>query len=269
MKKEIKKFLSKLLPSGYFKERIKLVIYRMNKAKNVDFDVIKNENDKIVFKTNYNDLTFYTIEGLYTIVADFDYYQHFYKVKEGDFVIDAGANVGNIALLFSKKVGENGMVFCFEPDQYNIDFLNESFRLNPDLPKNWKVYDLLLWNENTQLDFQEAGTVGSSAVWFSDQANLVKKEAVTIDSWSQLQHLERLDFIKMDIEGAEIEALEGCIEIIEKFKPNFAIASYHIVNNEPTYIKLEQFFEKIGYPYKTITFRGNEIITFAGPTIQK
>ena len=73
----------------------------MNKAKNGEFDVIKNEDEKIVFKTTYNDLSFYTIEGLYTIVADFDYYQHFYKVKEGDFVIDAGANVGNIALLLS------------------------------------------------------------------------------------------------------------------------------------------------------------------------
>lgn len=269
MKKVVKKLLTKLLPNGYFKERVKLFIYRLNKDKNFDFDVIKGESGKIIFKTVYQNRNIYTIEGLYTTAADFDYYQHFYKVKEGDVVIDAGANVGNISLLFSNIIGKRGTVFCFEPDRYNIDFLKESFSLNTNLPNNWQVCDLLLWNENVQLDFQEVGTVGSSAVWISDKNSVVKKTAVTLDSWYLNQDLSKIDFIKMDIEGAEIEALEGCVAIIEKFKPNFAIASYHIVNNEPTYIKLEQFFQKIGYPYQTITFRVNEIITFAGPSILK
>ena len=72
----------------------------------------------------------------------------------------------------------------------------------------------------------------------------------------------------MDIEGAEIEALEGCIQTIKNLEPNFAIASYHIVNNEQTFIKVEKFFASINYPYKTVTFRGNEIITFAGPSLE-
>ena len=80
--------------------------------------------------------------------------------------------------------------------------------------------------------------------------------------------INKLDFVKMDIEGAEIEALEGCIVTIKSLSPNFAIASYHIVNGEPTYIKLEKFFEKIKYPYRTVKFRGNEIITFAGPSLR-
>lgn len=123
---------------------------------------------------------------------------------------------------------------------------------------------MLLWNEDTLIDFEEAGTVGSSAKWFSRNANVVKKQAITIDSWVKQNNINRLDLIKMDIEGAEIEAVEGCLETMRTLKPNFAIASYHIINGEPTYIKLEEFFKKNNYPYKTVTFRGNEIITFAG-----
>ncbi|WP_445454826.1 FkbM family methyltransferase [Flavobacterium sp. 25HG05S-40] len=97
---------------------------------------------------------------------------------------------------------------------------------------------------------------------------MVKKQAVTLDSWAEKLQLPRLDFIKMDIEGAEIEALDGCVTVIQKYKPNFAIASYHIVNGQPTYIKVEEFFKKINYPFKTVTFRGKEIITFAGSNIK-
>ena len=268
MKKKIKKILSYFFPKGYVKEKIKLFYYNLNKNKDVNFDVVKNENSELVFKTCYKDMTFNTVDALYSIVDDFDYYQHFYKIKENDIVIDAGSNVGNISLLFSKLVGKNGIVYCFEPDKFNEEILKKNFSLNSDFFYNWIVCDFLLWKENTELNFQESGTVSSSAVWFTDKENSTLKKAVSLDNWYKTQNLKTINYIKMDIEGAEIEALEGCIEIIQKFKPDFAIASYHIVNNEPTYIKLESFFKKINYPFKTITFRRNEIITFAGPNVR-
>ena len=155
----------------------------------------------------------------------------------------------------------------FEPDGINIKEMRKNIDLNENIVDNIVIHDLLLWNKNEIVDFEEAGTVGSSAIWFSGNNNLVKKQAITIDSWVKENNITQLDFIKMDIEGAEIEALEGCVETINQLKPNFAIASYHIVNNEPTYIVLEKFFRAINYPYKTVVFRKNEIITFAGSNI--
>jgi hypothetical protein len=73
----------------------------------------------------------------------------------------------------------------------------------------------------------------------------------------------------MDIEGAELQAIEGCVDIILKYRPNFAIASYHEVDGEQTYIKLERFFESINYPYLTKRFGGYEIITFAGDSLSE
>ncbi|MCF6132826.1 FkbM family methyltransferase [Flavobacterium wongokense] len=264
LKKKVKKTLSYIVPKGYAKERIKLFFYGLFQKKGISFEIIKKSKDKVIYKTTFGKTTLLTNEALYPIADDFNYYQHFYKTKENDIVVDAGANFGHIAIFLSKQVGANGKVYCFEPDKFNVERLNSNRQLNTDLFDNILIEDLLLWNENILVDFEEAGTVGSSAVWFSDNANVVKKQAVTLDSWAEKLKLSQLNFIKMDIEGAEIEALDGCVEVIKQFKPNFAIASYHIVNGAPTYIKVEEFFRKMNYPYKTVTFRGNEIITFAG-----
>lgn len=269
MKKQIKKIISALFPSGGMKEQIKLVYYSVNKPKDTSYELLKSDENKMVFKTVFKGISLVTNEALYFIVPDFKYYQHFYKVKANDVVLDAGANCGHLSIFFSKLVGKDGVVYAFEPDSFNIARINSNKKLNADLADNIKIEELLLWDENKLVDFYEAGTVGSSAVWIPDADKCVQKQAVRIDDWVLKNNIKKLDFIKMDIEGAEIEALDGCIETIENLKPNFAIASYHIVNGEATYIKVEEFFKKRNYPYTTVRFRKNEIITFAGAFVNQ
>ena len=267
MKKKLKKIISALFPKGGIKEQIKLVYYSINKPKHTCYELVKRKENKLVFKTTFEQVSLITNEALYFIVPDFNYYQHFYKVKANDVVLDAGANCGHLSIFFSKLVGKNGIVYAFEPDTFNIARINTNRQLNTDLADNIKIEELLLWDENKLVDFYEAGTVGSSAVWIPDADKCVKKEAVRIDDWVVQNNIKKLDFIKMDIEGAEIEALDGCVQTIENLKPNFAIASYHIVDGAATYIKVEEFFKKRNYPYQTVRFRKNEIITFAGASI--
>jgi FkbM family methyltransferase len=269
MKKQLKKIISAVFPSGGLKEQIKLVYYSINKPAHTSYELAKGNDGKIAFKTTFKEVAMVTNEALYFIVPDFNYYQHFHKVKANDVVLDAGANCGHLTLFFSKLVGKEGAVYAFEPDKFNITRIETNRKLNPDLPDNIKIEELLLWNENKLVDFYEAGTVGSSAVWIPNADKCVKKEAVRIDDWVLKNNIQKLDFIKMDIEGAELEALDGCVQTIEKLKPNFAIASYHIVDGEATYIKVEEFFKNINYPYKTVRFRKNEIITFAGASINE
>lgn len=267
MKKSIKKIISKVVPKGSLKEKIKLFYYRINKPSQTSYELLIRNENKWNYKTTFKDLSMITNEALYFIVPDFNYYQHFYKVKEDDIILDAGANCGHLSIFFSKLAGANGIVYAFEPDRFNIRRIRDNMVLNTDLAANIKIEELLLWNENTLVDFYEAGTVGSSAVWIPDTDKCVKKEAVRIDDWVLKNNIKKLDFIKMDIEGAEIEALDGCEQTIQKLKPNFAIASYHVVNGEQTYIKVEEFFKKRSYPYKTVRFRKDEIITFAGASV--
>jgi FkbM family methyltransferase len=268
MKKNIKKIISAVFPNGGVKEQIKLAYYSVYKPQHTSFELVKDK-DEFVYKTTFKQIAMLTREALYPIVPDFNYYQHFYKVKLGDIVLDAGANCGHLSILFSKLVGKDGMIYAFEPDRFNIARINTNTALNTDLQANIKIEQFLLWNENKWVDFYEAGTVGSSAVWIPDTDKCVQKEAICIDDWVVKNSIEKLDFIKMDIEGAEIEALEGCVQTIENLSPHFAIASYHIVNGKPTYIKVEDFFKKLNYPYQTVRFRKNEIITFAGRSIKE
>lgn len=267
MKKKIKKIISAIFPKGNLKEQIKLAYYSINRPKHTTYELAKGKESKIAFKTTFKEVSLITNEALYFIVPDFNYYQHFYKVKANDIVLDAGANCGHLSIFFSKLVGKEGVIYAFEPDRFNIERINQNMGLNKGLADNIKIEELLLWNKNKLVDFYEAGTVGSSAVWIPDADKCVQKEAIRIDEWVSKNKIKKLDFIKMDIEGAEIEALDGCVQTIEKLKPNFAIASYHIVDGAPTYIKVEKFFQKMNCPYKTVRFRKNEIITFAGEVI--
>lgn len=267
MKKYIKKTISGFVPRSIYKEQLKVLWYNVLSNNKVRYNLI-NKDSSFLYKTQYENLNLYTNEPLYTITPDFDNYQHFYKVKAGDIVIDGGSNVGVLALLFSMKVGEKGYVYCFEPDRYNIKKLMANFSMN-DCLNNYGIHKELMWNEETEIDFQESGTVASSALWFSGKNNIVKKKTITLDTWAEINQIERLNFIKMDIEGAEIRAIEGCRSIIKKYKPNFAIASYHMVDGKPTYVELEKFFKNINYPYIIKKFGGYEIITFAGSEVEK
>lgn len=72
-------------------------------------------------------------------------------------------------------------------------------------------------------------------------------QCITIDEITKELGLKRLDMIKMDIEGAEIEALQGADDTIKQFSPVFAIASYHKRDKKRTFHKVEESLIKQGY----------------------
>ncbi|MEM6718810.1 MAG: FkbM family methyltransferase [Bacteroidota bacterium] len=254
------KNIYKLLPSKGLKEILKEVYF--NRIRKEKFQR-KNGRYVTVFDGN---LDVITKLPMYYVVKDINRYETFYTVKKDDVVMDAGANHAYLSIYYGKKVGAKGKVFAFEPDKINIAEMEANIALNADV-KNIQIQEELIWNENTQLEFFEAGTVSSSIHYKPENAKAILKDAITIDSFQQREQLKRLDFIKMDIEGAEIEAMDGLVEVLEKFKPNFAIASYHWVNEEQTYKKIEAFFESQHYPYKTVFYKDGEVITFAGNSV--
>lgn len=251
------KTIYKILPSKALKESLKQVYFntiRKEKFKR------KNNTYQTIFTGK---LGISTKLPMYYVVRDINRYERFYTVKENDVVLDAGANHGYLSLYYGKKVGANGKVFAFEPDAINIVEMEGNIALNPEI-QNIQIQEELIWDKNTQLEFFEAGSVSSSIYTKPAHAKTTLKDAITIDYFQKREKLERLDFVKMDIEGAEIEAMDGLVEVLEKFKPNFAIASYHWVNKEQTYKKIEAFFESKNYPYRTVFYKDGEIITFAG-----
>lgn len=246
--------LQKWLKLKYYNLKIKGFLFSLEKG-------IYCTTDKISWKI-------FTNTPLYFIVKDVNRYEKYFKVSKGNFVIDAGANEGILTLVYSKKVHSSGKVFAFEPDKINLQLFKENINLNENTT-NISLIEKGLWNESGTIEFYETGTVGSS-VYFQDKKSVKKAiSSITIDDFVDAENLFKIDFIKMDIEGAEIEALKGARKTINSHKPNFAIASYHIVENEVTYKKVEEFFASMNFPYKTIFYKDGEIITYAGPSLYK
>lgn len=258
----MKQILLRLLPRS-LREYLKLKYYN-HRIKNYEFGLI---NTHYTTKKGAS-WTVTTNKPLYFIVSDIDRYERFYKIKDQDNVIDAGANEGSLSVVYSQQVGGQGNVFAFEPDTKNLVTLEHNLSLNPEA-SNVTVVSKGLWDKDDTLEFYESGTVGSSIFYEDSNAKKIEIEVTSIDAFVELHGLKHLDFVKMDIEGAEIQAVVGAEKTIGSFRPDFAIASYHIVDGQPTYLALEAYFEKIDYPFKTEFFDDGEIITYAGDSINK
>lgn len=142
--------------------------------------------------------------------------------EENEVFVDGGCFDMRTSNAFLKEMDRRGLhckrIYAFELDlknaqkcKYNIDRL----KLN-----NVKFIEAGLWNENKTLYFSVQGN-GSSHI--SKQTENYKVQVVALDSCV----FEKVTFIKMDIEGAELEALQGAEHIIKRDKPKLAICLYH------------------------------------------
>ncbi len=140
------------------------------------------------------------------------------NVFPGSVVIDIGANIGYYTLLFAKLVGAHGHVFAFEPEPANFLLLTKNILLNNYNNVTWVPKAVASSNKRMKLFLCDESS-GMHRIYPSlvcDQSLSV--DAVSLDTFSPLQH-KKIDFIKMDIEGAEYMAMYGMQNIIKKNSP--------------------------------------------------
>jgi FkbM family methyltransferase len=173
------------------------------------------------------------------------------QIRPGNVVVDAGASGSGIATMyFSKVVGDTGKVIALEPDDASFKNLEKNLLLNH--ATNVIALKKGLWNREETLKFN-AGMNQSSSVTFGAEAGAKMVEIACVDLDRLLAELKipQVDFIKMDIEGAEIEAIAGMKNILQSGKTAFAIASYHVRDGSQTYLELEKSFLQLGYQVHT------------------
>ena len=94
-------------------------------------------------------------------------------------------------------------------------------------------------------------------------------DTISIDDFVIERKLSRVDFIKMDIEGAELCALKGAERTIRAFKPKLAISLYH---RDTDFTEIPDHLNKLGLGYKFFldhfTVHGEETILFAAPSVR-
>ena len=183
----------------------------------------------------------------------------------GDVVIDAGGCYGDTAIYFAERVGARGRVFCFEFAPDNLRVLRQNLTANEALGGRVEVIEQPVWERSgVELRFSFAGP----ATHLADPADqgAVATSTRSIDDLVQAERPARVDFIKMDIEGAELSALRGAEATIRAHRPQLAISVYH---RKDDLIAIPAYLESLGLGYEFFldhfTIYGEETILFARP----
>jgi FkbM family methyltransferase len=168
------------------------------------------------------DISDYVGHYLYFGFKDEGYITLFSLVKPLDVVIDVGANIGFTALSLSQRT-ESGKVFAFEPDPHNFAELQKNLHLNPGLnvePLNLGVSDL---PGVLKLTVSKADNRGMNRVNNSATENYTSIPVISLDEFVRERNIQRLNLIKIDVEGFEHNVLKGCVNILNNQKPAFFI----------------------------------------------
>jgi len=167
------------------------------------------------------------------------------EVGAGDIIFDLGAYCGLTALGFAERIGEKGHVYTFEPDPNNFAALKQN--LDTYAVANVTAENAAIWKESGHIQLQAEGTVASMVVSLSPRADSsVRVRSITLNDYLLEKKISRLDLIKIDVEGAEVEILASSREVLRKHRP-IIIVEVHAVHEVMTTDACKAVLEEEGY----------------------
>lgn len=155
--------------------------------------------------------------------------------ERGDVILDIGAYKGETALWFADQVGPEGLVLAMEPSVQTGAVLRQNVARN----RSDSMAPIRILPNAAGADEGVAQFIATA-----DSASTLGVEGettvamTTIDAVVVEQHLSRVDFIKMDIEGGEVDALKGAEQTLKRFTPRLAISVYHRPRDLPDIVAL-------------------------------
>jgi FkbM family methyltransferase len=222
------------------------------------------------FRATFNGKSYtFAINPLDELKFSFHGYLKNHHLQKGDVVVDGGAFPGEFALVCSSLVGDEGKVIAFEPDPHNYWHVKELLERNGI--KNVILLNSGLWNTDTVLKFDSNKAISSKVLVGECGANsdAIEIKCVSLDRELERLGIDKVSFIKFDIEGAEMNALLGAKNLLLRDDVSLAIASYHIVEGEMTFGPVEKILKDFGYQAFTqnlvrLTPGHESFTTFAG-----
>jgi FkbM family methyltransferase len=164
--------------------------------------------------------------------------------REGEVFIDVGGYIGSYSMLASQAVGPAGRVVILEPEPNNRRQLERNLLLNGIA--NCQIVPQAAWSGNGSVGWHQ----DKEPVWHRveegqhDQA----VDAVRIDDLVSRFSLSRVDWIKMDIEGAEVDALKGAEVTLRRFHPQLFIEVHETLK------PITEFLSRAGYSIVSASF---------------
>lgn len=186
-------------------------------------------------------------------------------ISSGDVIIDAGGFIGDTAIIFNNQAKGNCTIHSFEVYEENVHLMSLNFEINKT-ESNVIINKFALSNKTGNVvKINNPGLEG--AIYISEEGG-EDITTITIDDYVLISNTSRVDFIKMDIEGSELVALEGAINTIKHFKPKLAICIYH---KPEDVISIPKFIKSTGVDYNLyfkweLVSEGGEAVLFAVPS---
>lgn len=182
----------------------------------------------------------------------------------GDVVIDAGGCYGDTALYFAHQAGPEGRVASFEFLHANVAVLRRNLALNSGLAPRIRLFENPVWSKSGEGLFVSGNGPGTKVTPWSQDPAALRVETLKIDDLVARGDYPRIDFIKMDIEGAELEALKGSEMVLRRFRPKLAVCVYHDLED---FWAIPRYLDGLGLGYRFylrhFTIHTEETVLFA------
>lgn len=147
-------------------------------------------------------------------------------LRPDDVIIDAGAFIGDTAVFFHHKLGGRCRIHSFELLDENLALLMHNLERNGVGEEQVTLNKLALTDTTgDEITIDQGRSQGATSIFGGGRGDRV--QTITLDDYVIRTGLDRVDYIKMDIEGAEVLALQGARETIRHFRPRLAVCLYH------------------------------------------
>jgi len=168
-------------------------------------------------------------------------YDRYRPIRSGDVVLDVGAHVGIFTVRAARKARE-GLVVAVEPHPRNFRLLTYNLRLNG--LRNVLPFNLALSRSSRPIRLHLAGLSVMHSTALARSGRWLTVEARTMDELVADLGLERVDFVKVDVEGAELDVLMGAVKTLRRHEPFLAVACYHTPGE---HITVGRFLSRLGF----------------------
>ena len=226
-KKTFKEKLVSMIPL-YFKEKIKQLVNKETREKYLEkrrlFGLPRYQNGS---STLIGNAPFYFVDPA-TFIHGYEeiYEENIYNFKassKNPLIIDCGSNIG-LSVVYFKLAHPSAKLIAFEPDLNISKTLHkniESFGLS-----NVEVHNAAIWTHNDGVEFQEEGGFSGRIPKPGDKINIVKADSFRLKDLLN----QKVDFLKLDIEGAEFDVIKDCKDLLPNVEHLFI--EYHSHINE-------------------------------------
>lgn len=199
------------------------------------------------------------------------------ELAEGMTVLDIGANLGYYVLLEASLIGEQGRIYAVEPVPKNYDILHKNLALNRVV--NATTARLAISGESGQmamrltpqtnwahLPHQHLDSERATSMLQNVQ-DTTQVQTMTLDEFVEKHGIECINFLRMDVEGYEIEIIKGGLDTLSSHRPMKVLMEVHpfLANDVTPFVEMLSSLFAMGFRVKTVGHAGNLVYQWPSP----